>query len=75
MFNQEFGLINQVLLGAVSIPWLTNPWIAKAAVLIVNVWLGFPYMFIISTGALQSIPSDILEASRIDGASTWRTFT
>ncbi|AER04683.1 ABC transporter permease subunit [Cutibacterium acnes] len=75
MFNQEFGLINQVLLGGVSIPWLTNPWIAKAAVLIVNVWLGFPYMFIISTGALQSIPSDILEASWIDGASTWRTFT
>lgn len=75
MFNQEFGFINQVLLGGASIPWLTDPWIAKAAVLIVNLWLGFPYMFIVSTGALQSIPGDILEASQIDGASAWRTFT
>lgn len=75
MFNQEFGFINQVLLGGASIPWLTDPWVAKAAVLIVNLWLGFPYMFIVSTGALQSIPGDILEASRIDGASAWRTFT
>ena len=75
MFNQQFGFINQVLLGGASVPWLTDPWIAKAAVLIVNLWLGFPYMFIVSTGALQSIPADILEASRIDGASTWRTFT
>lgn len=75
MFNQEFGFINQVFLGGASIPWLTNPTMAKLAVLIVNLWLGFPYMFIVSTGALQSIPSDILEAASIDGASGWRIFS
>jgi ABC-type sugar transport system permease subunit len=43
-------------------------------VLIVNLWLGFPYMMLISSGALQSIPSDIYEAATIDGASSWQKF-
>jgi arabinogalactan oligomer/maltooligosaccharide transport system permease protein len=48
--------------------------VAKISVLIVNLWLGFPYMFLICTGALQSIPDDVNEASRVDGASAWQTF-
>jgi arabinogalactan oligomer / maltooligosaccharide transport system permease protein len=43
-------------------------------VLFVNLWLGFPYMFLLATGALQSIPEDILEAARTDGASGRRVF-
>ena len=39
-----------------------------------NLWLGFPYMFLITTGALQSIPGDVLEAAKIDGAGPMRTF-
>jgi len=42
----------------------------------VNLWLGFPYMFLITTGALQAIPGDVLEAAKIDGAGrvrTWRS--
>lgn len=74
LFNTDFGFINQVLLGGASIPWLTGAWWAKLAILITNLWLGFPYMFLVSTGALQSIPEDILEAATIDGASAWRTF-
>ncbi|WP_353827890.1 ABC transporter permease subunit [Agromyces sp. SYSU T0242] len=74
MMNESFGFINQVIFGGASIPWLTDPWLAKVSVLIVNLWLGFPYMFLICTGALQSIPDDVNEASSIDGASAWQTF-
>ena len=44
------------------------------AVLIANVWLGWPFMMVIATGALQSIPGDLYEAARTDGASRWRQF-
>ena len=71
MFNQDYGLINKML--HLNIDWLGDPWAAKAAILITNLWLGFPYMFIVCTGALQSIPGDVLEAAKIDGASAFRT--
>ncbi|QAY60458.1 ABC transporter permease subunit [Microbacterium protaetiae] len=74
MFNQDFGFINQVLLGGASVPWLQDPWLAKIAILVVNLWLGFPYMFLVCTGAIQSIPDDIQEAGRVDGASVWQIF-
>lgn len=74
MMNESFGFINQVLLGGASVPWLTDPFVAKISVLIVNLWLGFPYMFLICTGALQSIPEDVNEAATVDGASPWQAF-
>jgi len=74
LFNQEFGFFNQVLLGGAPIPWLTDPWLAKFSVLFVNLWLGFPYMFLICTGALQSIPEELSEAARVDGAHPWAVF-
>ncbi|MGM7671454.1 ABC transporter permease subunit [Microbacterium sp. A93] len=74
MMNQEFGFLNAVLFGGAEIPWLTNEWLAKISILLVNLWLGFPYMFLICTGALQSIPEDVQEAARVDGASAWRVF-
>ncbi|MET4156653.1 ABC transporter permease subunit [Agromyces sp. PvR057] len=74
MMNESFGFINQVLFGGASIPWLTDPWLAKVSVLIVNLWLGFPYMFLVCMGALQSIPDDILEAAKVDGARPWAIF-
>lgn len=74
MLNQTFGFVNQVLLGGAAVPWLTDPVLAKASLLLVNVWLGFPYMFLICTGALQSIPSDVIEAASIDGAKPRRIF-
>jgi arabinogalactan oligomer/maltooligosaccharide transport system permease protein len=72
--NPSFGFVNQVLLGGAEVPWLTDPWLAKFSVLLVNLWLGFPYMFLVCTGALQSIPGDIKEAARVDGASAFRVF-
>lgn len=74
LLNRSYGFINQVFLGGAQIGWLTDPWLAKLAVLGVNLWLGFPYMFLICTGALQSLPGDVLEAAKIDGASRWRTW-
>jgi arabinogalactan oligomer/maltooligosaccharide transport system permease protein len=74
MMNQEFGFINVVLLGGADIPWLTNEWLAKFSILLVNLWLGFPYMFLICTGALQAIPDELQEAARVDGATAWQVF-
>ena len=65
------GLLNPVLgiLGSTWDPgWFTDPFWAKIGILMVNLWLGYPYMFLIITGALQSIPGDIYEAARVDGA-------
>jgi len=70
MFNQDYGLINQ--LTHLNVDWLGDPWAARAAILLANLWLGFPYMFIVCTGALQSIPDDVKEAARIDGANPLR---
>jgi len=76
MFNPELGIINRILgdLFNIAPKWFTNPWLARGALLIVNTWLGYPYWMLVTSGALQSIPSDIYEASQIDGASPWQQF-
>ncbi|WP_404437774.1 ABC transporter permease subunit [Microbacterium aerolatum] len=74
MMNESFGFINQVLFGGASIPWLTDPVLAKVSVLIVNLWLGFPYMFLVCMGALQGIPEEVGEAGVMDGANPWQIF-
>ena len=73
MLNEQFGFINNVLLGGAQVPWLTNGLMAKVAILGVNLWLGFPYMFLVCLGALQSLPGDVEEAAKMDGASGLRT--
>jgi len=57
-----------------AVPWLTNPWWARVSVLLVNLWLGFPYMFLVTTGALTSIPADLTEAASVDGATSRQVF-
>lgn len=74
MLNKDFGFVNQALLGGAEIPWLTNEWLAKGSILFVNLWLGFPYMFLVCTGALQSIPDELQEAAKMDGANPWQVF-
>jgi len=80
LFNASFGTVNELLsplydlLGLDPIRWLSDPFWAKVTILIVNLWLGFPYMFLLATGALQSIPDDVLEAARTDGATGRRVF-
>ncbi|MET0495403.1 MAG: ABC transporter permease subunit, partial [Actinoplanes sp.] len=71
-YNQDFGLINQ--LTGLDVNWLGDPLWAKAALLLTNLWLGFPYMFLVATGALQAIPPDLKEAASIDGAGGFTGF-
>ncbi|MDQ1247083.1 MAG: arabinogalactan oligomer / maltooligosaccharide transport system permease protein [Actinomycetota bacterium] len=72
MFNKDFGIINQIL--GVDIDWLGNGTLAKIALLTVNLWIGYSYMFLVVTGALTSIPSDLREAAFVDGASGFKAF-
>ena len=71
LYNQEFGAVNQLLraLHLFTPEWETNPWGARAMILLVNLWLGYPYMMLICTGMLQSVPSTIYEASAIEGSN------
>lgn len=71
MFNYEYGAINLLIVKYLSlspVEWLKSPVEAFMAVIITNVWLGFPFMMIIALGALQSIPAELYEAADIDGA-------
>jgi len=71
MFNYQYGVINALLahIGVGAINWLNGGCSsAMLAMIIANVWLGYPFMMIIFSGALQSIPSELYEAASIDGA-------
>jgi arabinogalactan oligomer/maltooligosaccharide transport system permease protein len=72
MFNRDFGLINQLF--GLDVDWMGGAASARFAVVLVNLWLGFPYMFLVTTGALQAIPRELTEAAAIDGAAPWAGF-
>jgi arabinogalactan oligomer/maltooligosaccharide transport system permease protein len=72
MFNQDFGLINKLF--GVDVDWLGGVWSARFSVIFIQLWLGYPYMFLVSTGALQAIPKELQEAARVDGAGVWMRF-
>jgi arabinogalactan oligomer/maltooligosaccharide transport system permease protein len=73
MMNTDFGILNEIL--HTNINWLGDPWWARFSVLLVNLWLGFPYFFLVCTGALQSIPTDLREAAFVDGATGLKAFS
>lgn len=72
------GPINALLLnwGLIdsSIPFLTDPNWAKLTIIVVNMWIGIPATMLISTGIIQNLPEDQIEAARIDGANKWQIF-
>jgi arabinogalactan oligomer / maltooligosaccharide transport system permease protein len=76
MLNPELGVIDRMLEGAFgwAPPWFTDATWAKVAILLVNLWLSYPYFMLITSGALQSIPEDIYAAAQVDGASPWQQF-
>jgi ABC-type sugar transport system permease subunit len=80
LFNANFGTVNALLdpiynlFNMDPIGWITDPTWAKVTVLFVNLWLGFPYMFLLATGALQAIPDELLEAASTDGATGRKAF-
>jgi len=76
LFNQNLGEINFILNGLFGIKpaWFSDPFLARTMLLIVNVWLGFPYMMVLCTGLIKSIPADLYEASAVMGAGPWANF-
>jgi multiple sugar transport system permease protein len=76
IFHTRYGFLNYVLsfVGIDPIDWMGNPHWAMPAIVILAVWKNFGYNMIILLAALQSIPDDLYEAARIDGASGWQQF-
>jgi arabinogalactan oligomer/maltooligosaccharide transport system permease protein len=85
LLNDDFGVVNRLLakVGIHSVPWLFGghifgwlPFITwpRVAVVLVSIWLTTPYFFLVSLGALQSIPAELVEAARVDGGSAWQVF-
>ncbi len=76
MFNVEYGAVNQLLtmVGLHPVAWFASESAAFFAAVITNIWLGFPFIMVIALGGLQSIPQELYEAARIDGAGPVRRF-
>lgn len=72
LLNKDFGAVDALLtsIGLPAVPWLLDVHGTQAAIFMVNLWLGFPFMMIVVLGGLQSIPGDIYEAAAVDGASS-----
>ena len=77
MFAND-GLVNGYLLKwgwiTTPIPFWTNPMLARITIIVVNVWIGIPYMMLIATGLLMNIPEELYESARIDGATPMQMF-
>lgn len=72
LLNDDYGMINKLL--PFDVPWLFDPFWAKVSVIMVSVWLTTPYFMLVSMGALQAIPNELIEAARVDGAGRWQVF-
>ena len=64
----EWGWISQAL------PFWKDPMWARVTIIVINCWVGIPYLMLISTGILMNIPEDLYESARIDGANGWQMF-
>jgi arabinogalactan oligomer / maltooligosaccharide transport system permease protein len=78
MFHGDQGPVNAFLaatFGLAPVEWLASPVPAFTAAILVNVWMGFPFMMVVALAGLRGIPPSVYEAATLDGASTWRQFT
>lgn len=76
LLNTQVGIVNKTLTSLIGYapPWTEDALWAKVAILLINLWLGYPYFMLICSGALQAIPADIYSAAEVDGASSWQRF-
>jgi len=76
MYKKDFGIINNMLslLRIDPITWLSKPITAMPAIIIADTWQWTPFMFLLFLAGLKSLPIEIYESARIDGASSWQLF-
>ena len=71
----EWNWIPQEMLAVNNLSFWQDPFTAKVLLIIVNIWVGIPYIMLMATGILMNIPQDLYESSRIDGANSFQQFT
>jgi maltose/maltodextrin transport system permease protein len=76
LFNNNFGEINLILnaLFGIRPPWFSDPFLARTMLVIVNIWLGYPYMMVVCSGLIKAIPTDLYEASAVAGVGPVTNF-
>ena len=76
LLNGTMGPINVMFqqIGLSAVPWLSDPSMAKLTLILVNIWIGFPYSMILITSSMTAISNSLYEAAGIDGASRWVQF-
>jgi len=78
LLNDDFGVVNRSIINPIfgtTVPWLfSDPWWARVSCIMVSTWLTVPYFFLVSLGALQAIPGELVEAARVDGGGPLQIF-
>jgi arabinogalactan oligomer / maltooligosaccharide transport system permease protein len=78
LLNDDFGVVNRSIVHPIlgtNVPWLfSDPWWARVSCIMVSTWLTVPYFFLVSLGALQAIPGELVEAARVDGGGPFQIF-
>ena len=76
LFNESMGPINDIIkhLGGPTIPWLSNPTMALPSLILLDTWEWVPFMTIVLLAGLQSLPPEVFEGARVDGANEWNIF-
>ena len=80
MFDPTFGFINKIIqaFGGKPVDFFGDqyhPWTARITVILINIWIGIPYLMLVTTGILMNIPADLYESANIDGATKWQQYT
>jgi len=76
LYNPNYGMVNYLLsfIGITGVEWISKPETALLALIIVDIWQWTPFMFLVLTAGLLSVPTQVLEAARVDGANVWQEF-
>jgi len=76
LFDPTHSALNWIIrgLGGNEVAWLSDPYLARFSVILVNVWYGAPFFLIMYLAALKSVPEQLYEAAAIDGANAWQRF-
>jgi multiple sugar transport system permease protein len=78
LFNEQSGIINtmiRTITGGQWVPWFSQPWPARTAVLLLDTWQWTPFVFVVVLAAMQSIPTELYEAAKLDTRNSWQMFS